>query len=242
VLLVHGSLTSGLVTFATHVINQLGLGGVLLLILCSGVIAIPGTEPTLLFAGFNVYEHHLSLIGVIVVAVIGDLIGATIAYLIGYIGQRELLERHGSKLHLSQAKLDRSYRWFDRWGAPTIFVSRILPFVRFAFSYVGGAARMSYPRFIVLSALGSIVWMTTWTLVGRAVGSQWQSWRHHLEYADYVFVALALIALAYLLLRWRRSVLVERAAATAPSTGAAGSEPRPPLAAEAADGDVGLRR
>jgi membrane protein DedA with SNARE-associated domain len=234
----HASITGGLVTFATHAVNQLGLGGVLLMILCSGVIAVPGTEVTLLFAGFNVYEHHLPLIGVIAVAVLGDVLGATIAYLIAYLGQRELLERHGSKVHLSPAKLDRSYRWFDRWGAPTIFLSRIVPVVRFAFSYVGGLARMPYPRFIALVTAGSIIWMTAWTLIGRAVGSQWQSWRHHLDYVDYAVVVLAVLALVYLVVRWRRAIVGGGGAG-----GDGGPEPLPPaLAAEASDGDVGARR
>jgi membrane protein DedA with SNARE-associated domain len=230
--LLHASITNGLVTLATHVIHDLGYGGVLLLIMCSGVIAVPGTEPTLLFAGFNVYQHHLSLVGVIVFAVIGDVLGASVAYSIGYFGQRELLERHGGKLHLSKAKLDLTHRWFERWGAPTIFVSRIMPFVRFGFSYIGGVARMSLRRFIALTTAGSIVWMTTWAVVGREVGSQWQSWRHHLEYADYAFVALAVIAVVYGLYRWRRSVLAERSAArTVPAVGAESAEP-----------DVGVRR
>jgi membrane protein DedA with SNARE-associated domain len=201
----YASITSGLVTLATHIIRELGVLGVALLNLCSGVIAVPGTEPTMLFAGFNVYEHHLSLIAVIAFAVIGDVAGAVIAYGIGYFGQRELLERHGSKLHLSRAKLDRTHRWFERWGEITIFLSRLTPFVRFGFSYVGGVARMSFARFVVLTTLGSIVWMTAWTLVGRAVGSQWQSWRHHLEYVDYAFIALALVAIVYGAYRWRRS-------------------------------------
>jgi membrane protein DedA with SNARE-associated domain len=203
--IIDASITSGLVTLATHIIRDLGLVGVALLNLCSGVIAVPGTEPTMLFAGFDVYQHHLSLIGVIAFAVIGDVAGAAIAYGIGYFGQRELLERHGSKLHLSRAKLDRTHGWFERWGEITIFLSRLTPFVRFGFSYIGGVARMSFARFLALTTLGSIVWMTAWTLVGRAVGSQWQSWRHHLEYVDYAFVALAVVAIVYGAYRWRRA-------------------------------------
>ena len=55
------SVTDSLVTFATHVIRDLGLGGVLLLTTTTGVIGLPGTEPTMLFAGFDVYQGNLSL-------------------------------------------------------------------------------------------------------------------------------------------------------------------------------------
>ena len=70
-----------------------GLAGVTLLIALSGVIGLPGTELPMLFAGFNVYQHHLTLLGIIVAGVLGDTLGASLAYAIGYYGRRELLER-----------------------------------------------------------------------------------------------------------------------------------------------------
>jgi membrane protein DedA with SNARE-associated domain len=205
VLLAGASITGPLVNFATHLIKSIGLGGVALLTASSGVVGVPGTEPTMLFAGFDVYQGHLSLVGIIVAGVAGDMIGASIAYAIGYFGSRELLERQGGKLHLSRRRLDTAHRWFERHGAPVVLVSRWIPFVRAAFPYVAGVAEMAFWRFFVLALLGSIVWMSALGVLGREVGSNWESWRHHLEYADYVAVGLALVGIAYLLLRRRRT-------------------------------------
>jgi membrane protein DedA with SNARE-associated domain len=202
--LLTASITNALVTLATHIIRDLGVAGVALLNLCSGVIGVPGTEPTMLFAGFNVYQHHLGLAEVIGFGALGDVAGATIAYGIGYLGQREWLERHAHRLHLSESRLERTHRWFARFGAPAVLVSRVLPFIRFGFPYVAGVARMPYSRFLALAAVGSVAWMSFLTLVGRAVGSQWVAWRRHLEYVDYVLVAIVLAAIGYLLLRWLR--------------------------------------
>ncbi len=199
------SLTGPLVNLATHAIRSLGYAGVLALVAMSGVVGVPGTEPTMLFAGFNVYDHKLTLVGIIVFGVIGDVIGATIAYSIGFFGSRELLEHQGSKLHVNQKGLDRAHRWFDRYGAPTVFVSRLIPFVRAAFPYAAGVARMPYPRFAALAALGSIVWISALGILGRAVGHQWETWRHHLEYADYAAIAIVVVAVVYLVVRWRRT-------------------------------------
>jgi membrane protein DedA with SNARE-associated domain len=199
------SLTGPLVNLATHAIRSLGYAGVLALVAMSGVVGVPGTEPTMLFAGFNVYDHHLTLIGIIVFGVIGDLLGATIAYSIGFFGSRELLEHQGSKLHVNQKSLDRAHRWFERYGAPTVFVSRLIPFVRAAFPYAAGVARMPYPRFAALATLGSIVWISALGILGKAVGQQWETWRHHLEYADYAAVAIVIVAIVYVAVRWRRS-------------------------------------
>jgi membrane protein DedA with SNARE-associated domain len=178
---------------------------VLLLTTTTGVVGLPGTEPTMLFAGFNVFQHHLTLLGIICFGVIGDVLGASVAYAIGYFGRAELLERQGSKLHMSQRRLDRAHRWFARYGSPAIFVSRFVPVVRAAFPYAAGVGEMPFPRFVALATLGSIPWILGLGLLGRAVGSSWQSWRHNLEYVDYVGAALVVGAIVYLILRRTRS-------------------------------------
>jgi membrane protein DedA with SNARE-associated domain len=198
------SVTDSLVNLATHLIRDIGLAGVALLTLTSGVIGVPGSEPTMLFAGFNVYQGHLSLVGIIVFGVIGDVLGASIAYTIGYFGSRELIERQGGKLHMSAERLDRTHRWFERYGSPVIVVSRLIPFIRAAFPYAAGVGRMPFVRFVVFTTIGSILWITALGVLGREVGSSWQSWRHNLEYVDYVGAAVLIAALAYLVVRRSR--------------------------------------
>ena len=204
-LLAFGSLTEPLVRLATHLIASLGLGGVALLTLSTGVVGLPGTEPTMLFAGFDVFQGNLTLLGIIVAGLVGDMAGASIAYAIGYYGRREVLERQGAKLHMSQRRLNRAHRWFERFGAPAIFFSRFIPVVRAAFPYAAGVSEMPFWRFFILAALGSIVWITGLAVLGREVGSDWQTWRHHLEYVDYVGVTLLVIAIVYLIGRRTRS-------------------------------------
>jgi len=55
-LLALASVTASLTKLATNAIGSLGLAGVGLLTLSTGVVGLPGTEPTMLFAGFDVYE------------------------------------------------------------------------------------------------------------------------------------------------------------------------------------------
>ncbi len=203
-MLLAASVTDSLVTMATHIIRDLGLGGVALLNACSAVIGVPGTEATMLFAGFNVYEHHLTLLGIIAFGVLGDLVGASIAYAIGRFGRVELLERHGSKLHVSPARLEFARGWFDRYGSPVILVSRLIPLVRAVFPYAAGVAEMAYARFLAFAALGSVVWITGLALLGRAVGRSWPHWRHNLEYADYVALGLLVLAVVWFLVRRSR--------------------------------------
>jgi membrane protein DedA with SNARE-associated domain len=198
-LLALGSVTGSLVTFATHAIGRLGLAGVGLLMLSTGVIFVPGTEPTMLFAGFDVYQHTLSLVGIIVAGLIGDVGGALIAYAIGRYGKEGWLQRRSARVH--RHKIDQARRWFDQYGAPALFLSRIMPVVRSAFPYAAGVAEMPAKRFAIVTVLGSIPWVVGLAVLGREVGHGWQSWRHHLEYVDYVGVAVVVLVIAYLIAR-----------------------------------------
>jgi membrane protein DedA with SNARE-associated domain len=197
------SITGSLVTFATNAIGKLGVAGVGLLMLSTGVVFVPGTEPTMLFAGFDVYNHTLSLVGVIVAGLLGDVLAAYIAYAIGYFGREGWLQRGAGRIH--RHKMDRAQRWFERHGAPALFLSRMMPVVRSAFPYAAGASRMPAGRFAILAALGSIPWVVGLAVLGREVGHGWQSWRHHLEYVDYVGIAIVVLAIAYLIARRVRS-------------------------------------
>ena len=199
------SVTDSLVTLATHIIRDVGLAGVAIMTLTSGVVGVPGSEPTMLFAGFDVFKGNLSLVGIIVFGVLGDMIGASIAYGIGHWGREELVERHGNKLHISKGRLDRAHRWFERYGAPMIVISRCIPFARAAFPYAAGVARMGYIRFLAFATIGSIIWISALGVLGRAVGSNWESWRRNLEYVDYVAAALLLAAIAYVVVRIARN-------------------------------------
>ncbi len=200
-LIAFASVTSGLVTLATHIINDLGYAGVGLMVFVSGVIAIPGTEAPMLFAGFNVSDGTMTLFGIILAGVIGDVLGVTAAYWIARTGGRELIERHGSKVHVSPADLDRAHRWFERWGAPVMFIGRFTPLIRIVFSYAAGVAEMPFGRCLFFSALGSIGWITGLALLGDAVGSQWPKWRSHLDYVDYAALAILIAVIAYLIYR-----------------------------------------
>ena len=60
---------------------------------------------------------------------------------------------------------------------------------------------MFLPRWPGLLSAGSIPWIAGLGLLGREVGSDWESWRHNLEYVDYAAAAILLALVAYLVIR-----------------------------------------
>jgi membrane protein DedA with SNARE-associated domain len=203
-LLVLASVTDGLVDFAVRVINDLGLPGIFVLMLFeSACIPIP-SEATFLFAGFNVSNGEYSLLAVVAVGTAANVVGSWLAYGIGYYGRVDVLEKHGRKLHIKPSHLQWADRWFERYGAATVFFTRMLPIVRTFISLPAGVARMPFWRFTVLTVLGCIPWILMLTLIGREAGDRWEKWKDSLHYVDYAVAALILVGLVVLVVRARR--------------------------------------
>jgi membrane protein DedA with SNARE-associated domain len=202
------SITDPLVNFAVNVIDTIGLPGVFLLMLLeSACIPIP-SEGTMLFAGF-----HYNLAAITVVGVAGNLVGSWIAYWIGYIGRVDLLEKHGSKLHIKKSHLEWADRWFERHGDATVFFTRMLPIIRTFISLPAGVARMPIWRFTLLTAAGCIPWVLLLGFIGHQAGHNWDRWKDHLHYVDYAIVAAIVLGVAWLVIRRRRGgpAVTERA-------------------------------
>ena len=221
-ILVTGAVTDKLVDFATNLIGDAGYAGVFVLMtLESALIPIP-SEATMLFAGFKVEDGTLTLLGIVVAGVLGNLVGSWIAYAIGYYGRLELVERHRI-FHTNRRYLDWADDWFKRHGDATVFFSRMLPIIRTFISLPAGVARMPFWRFTGLTLAGCIPWVLALALIGKGVGSKWHEWKDHLQYLDYAVLVAILALIVWALIRRRGG----RAATEMRGSSAAEAEKRP---------------
>jgi membrane protein DedA with SNARE-associated domain len=101
---------------------------------------------------------------VILVAVAGATVGQFALFTFAKRGGREYLL---SKpwFRVSEDRLDRFDRWFDRWGPLVVPVSNALLFTRGMLTVPAGMAEMEDWQFVVLSALGSLAFQTWLALV-----------------------------------------------------------------------------
>jgi membrane protein DedA with SNARE-associated domain len=205
------SITDKVVEAAVDVVGSLGLAGIFLLMVPeSACIPVP-SEPTMLAAGFNASNGHYSWVVAGLVAATANVIGSWIAYAAGYYGRIDLLEKQRF-VHLRPGDLQRADRWFERYGEAAVFFSRLLPIVRTFISLPAGVARMPFWRFTVLTVLGCIPWVFLIAFIGQQAGARWEDWKEHLHYIDYAVVAVILLAVVWLFVRYRR----RRADASAP--------------------------
>ena len=147
---------------------------------------------------------HFTLLGVGLAGTLGCVIGSAVAYAIGAAGGRPLMLKYGKYVLISHSDADRADRWFARWGAPTAFFGRLLPVVRTYISLPAGISRMSFPKFIVFTLLGSLPWTFALAWIGMRLGNkidqatQLSSVFHGL---DIVVVVLLVAAIAFYIYR-----------------------------------------
>jgi membrane protein DedA with SNARE-associated domain len=208
--LVLASISESLVNSIAHFVRNAGLPGIFaLMAISSACIPIP-SEVVMLFAGFAVADptqsaahHHMTMTGVVLAGLLGTMVGSWIAYGIGRGGRLELLERHGGKLHMGPAQIQRADRFFQRYGEQTVLFGRMIPLVRAFVSLPAGVSRMPLGRFTLYSLIGTIPWVLALAFAGHALGSDWTSVRKAFEYLDYAIVLLVLAGIVYTVVRRR---------------------------------------
>lgn len=176
-------LTHTITTFITSLYSTAGLAGIVLaMAIESCCIPLP-SEIVMPLAGGMLYQLYnqkiasflgvnpampiwVNLVLVALAGAVGCLIGSLVAYGIGYSGGRPLLLKYGRYVLISQYDADKADFFFQRWGSPTTFFSRLLPVVRTYISLPAGIAKMPLVRFSVFTFLGSFPWCLILAYVG----------------------------------------------------------------------------
>jgi len=198
------SVTNTLVQWCVHLIESWGLLGVFfLMVLESACIPVP-SEAIMLFAGFSVSQGKMSLFGIVVVGVLANVAGSWIAYGVGLYGGRPFIDRYGRYVLMSHHKMDVAEDWFQRYGAPAVFFSRMLPIVRTFISLPAGIARMPFWKFSLYTLVGCVPWVLMLGWVGVKVGDNWEHIQKKLHYVDYAVLAIVVALIVWALVRYYR--------------------------------------
>jgi membrane protein DedA with SNARE-associated domain len=201
------SLTSSL----TKLVGDHGLYAVFGLMALDAVFPA-ASELVMLYAGAlaaGVFASHVSLFGsripsgfdsylaMALAGTIGYLLGAIVGWAIGYYGDQ--------RFRVSERKLAKARRWFDRWDDWAVLLGRVTPVARSFVSIPAGIFRMPFVRYVVLTAIGSAAWCFAFAGAGWGLGRSWERFHHDFRFVDYLFVVAVVAVAVWLLLRWRAS-------------------------------------
>ena len=153
---------------------------------------------------------HLSLVLVIFLALLCEVLGSMVGYLIGLKGGRVAVDKWGKYLLLTHKDLDRAEAWFNRHGDPLVLFGRFIPLLRSFVSFAAGLAEMAFAKFMVFTVIGCAVWCTALSLLGYSLGSTYDSVQKKFSYASYAVAILAIVAVALLIWHRVRTMREER--------------------------------
>jgi membrane-associated protein len=144
---------------------------------------------------------------------IAAIAGDTVNYHIGkFLGPKVL----AGKLHwLNQKHLDRTHRFFEKYGGKTIIIARFVPIVRTFAPFVAGVGTMTYGKFLAYNVVGGVAWVVGCMQAGYWLGNI-PIIRDHYELVVLIIVAISLLPALWefaLVRFWRK----EQTAAESPT-------------------------
>jgi membrane protein DedA with SNARE-associated domain len=193
-----------LAAFIIAVISQTGyLGIVLLMAIESACIPLP-SEVIMPFSGYLVYTGRFHLLWVGLAGAVGCNLGSLVAYYVGSVGGRPLVERYGRWLLVTHHDLEMADRFFARYGDWAVFIARLLPVIRTFIAFPAGVSRMNQARFHLYTFLGSLPWCLALAYAGMKLGQRWMTLREYFHRFDAVLgVVIVIGAVWFIHNRWK---------------------------------------
>jgi len=121
-------------------------------------IPLPGETTLILAALYAGATHRLDIVGVILAATLGAIIGDNIGYVLGRVGGYRLLRRYGHYVRIDDHRVKIGRYLFDRHGGKVVFFGRFVTILRAFAAFLAGVMKMGWRRFLLFNAAGGLAW------------------------------------------------------------------------------------
>ena len=161
----------------------------------------------------------MNIFGVVAVATLGALAGAFINYYLAlWIGRPIIYKfadsRFGHACLIDRAKVDKAEQYFDKHGAISTFIGRLIPAIRQLISIPAGISKMNVAQFALFTALGALVWNAILASLGYWLSlhvspdmlfDKVEEYNKYLTWAGYGLFLLCLLYILYNAFRGRKT-------------------------------------
>jgi membrane protein DedA with SNARE-associated domain len=167
-------------------------------------LPVPGE--TMLLAGAALTHYgRLKLQWVVVTAIGGAILGDNLGFFIGRRYGRGLVERYGSHIGFTRARLAQFDTFFRRHGGRTVFIARFITGLRVVGAVLAGASGLRWPTFLVYNAAGAVVWSTAIGVAGYSLAYSWDALERWVGRSGLIAFALVAAISIIAFLRSRRT-------------------------------------
>lgn len=155
-------------------------------------------------------SSDMNIYGVVGFATLGAIVGALINYYLSLWVGRPIVyafanSRIGHACMIDEAKVEHAEQYFDRHGAISTFIGRLIPAVRQLISIPAGLARMNIVKFIIFTGLGALTWNIILAVLGFWLAKtvalpdlfdKVEQYNSYLTIAGYSLLAICIIFIA----------------------------------------------
>jgi membrane protein DedA with SNARE-associated domain len=146
-------------TLIEHLIQTYGLWALFTVVMLESIgFPVPGETSLVTAALYAGSTHQIDIVLVVLVTTAAAIIGDNIGYLIGRSIGLRLLVQYGRYIRLDQKRLKVGQYLFLQHGGKIVFFGRFVAILRAFAAFLAGVNLMSWPRFLMMNALGGICW------------------------------------------------------------------------------------
>ena len=153
----------------------------------------------------------MNIFMVVVMATLGAVCGAFINYFLALWVGRPIVyafadSKFGHACLIDRQKVDKAEAYFDKHGAVSTFVGRLIPAIRQLISIPAGLSRMNIGVFALFTALGALVWNAILAGLGYWLSlhvkpedlfEKVEQYNVYLTYAGYALFAICILYILY---------------------------------------------
>ena len=155
--------------------------------------------------GFFVYQQKLNFYILVFWGVLGTILGSLPWYYFGRLVNEKrisnFLDKRGKYLGLSSNDLNKSKRWFEKYGVSLVFWGRLVPGIRTLISVPAGIELMPLRKFLIWTTFGSLIWVVLLAYAGYLFGENYLIIATYLDQIKFVVKPILILIFLYFFIR-----------------------------------------
>lgn len=191
----------------SYLIAHFGYMGIIIALI-GGIIGLPIPDEVLLtYVGYNVFQGNMSFIPSLFCAAIGACGGISLSFLLGVKLGAPFLNKYGPKLHITEARVNRTKKLFVKMGPFLLFIGFFIPGIRHITAYLAGINSYSYKKFALFAYSGALIWCFSFITLGRVLGENWtEVGAYFSRYSIFLIILFILLTIIFYTYRRKRRV------------------------------------
>jgi len=149
-----------------------------------------------ILAGFLASMGSLNIFIAYGVVAIGDLVGDSMYYAIGYWGRKKFIERWGRYIGITPKRTEQIENHFKKHSAKTLVAGKLSQGVGAIILVAAGISKMRFREFIWYNLLATLPKSLILLLIGYYFGRAYVEWNRYLSYTTFVMIGATILLVA----------------------------------------------